>query len=64
MEIQGEVIVADNGSTDGSQEIAIRAVARFISINEKGYGSALQGGISAALGNVMSEKARTVRTST
>ncbi len=46
----GEVIVADNGSTDGSQAIAERLGARVVSIACKGYGSALLGGIAAAHG--------------
>jgi glycosyltransferase involved in cell wall biosynthesis len=48
--IKGEVIVADNGSTDGSQAIAQRAAARVIQVENKGYGSALMGGIAAARG--------------
>lgn len=48
--IAGEVIVADNGSTDGSQAIAQRAAARLIQVENKGYGSALMGGIAAARG--------------
>ncbi len=48
--IAGEVIVADNGSTDGSAGIALEAGARVVSIPEKGYGSALTGGIAAARG--------------
>ncbi|MDT0556726.1 glycosyltransferase family 2 protein [Patiriisocius hiemis] len=48
--IIGEVVIADNGSTDGSQEIANSLNARVISVQEKGYGSALRGGISAAKG--------------
>lgn len=47
---QGEVIVADNGSTDNSAAIASRAGARVVTVEEKGYGSALQGGIKAAKG--------------
>jgi glycosyltransferase involved in cell wall biosynthesis len=48
--IAGEIIVADNGSTDGSQAIAVRMGARVIHIEAKGYGSALMGGIAAARG--------------
>jgi len=48
--IQGEIIVADNGSTDGSQAIAARLGARVISVEDKGYGNALMGGIAAAHG--------------
>ncbi len=48
--ISGEVIVADNGSTDGSTEIAENLGARIINVSEKGYGNALMGGIAAARG--------------
>lgn len=48
--IAGEIIVADNGSTDGSQAIAARLNARLIQVSERGYGSALMGGIAAARG--------------
>jgi glycosyltransferase involved in cell wall biosynthesis len=48
--IAGEIIVADNGSTDGSQAIATKLGARLINVTEKGYGSALMGGILAARG--------------
>jgi hypothetical protein len=47
-DIAGEVIVADNGSVDGSQEIATRAGARVVHARTKGYGSALMVGIEAA----------------
>jgi glycosyltransferase involved in cell wall biosynthesis len=46
--IMGEVIVADNGSTDGSQTIATQLGARVVPIAARGYGSALRGGIAAA----------------
>ena len=46
----GEIIVADNGSTDGSIEIAERLNARVVRVSEPGYGGALMGGIAAARG--------------
>jgi glycosyltransferase involved in cell wall biosynthesis len=48
--IRGEVIVADNGSTDGSQAIARGLGARVVSVSARGYGSALRAGIEAARG--------------
>lgn len=48
--IQGEILVADNGSTDDSRTIARTLGARVIEVKQRGYGSALQGGISAAQG--------------
>ena len=45
-----EIIVADNGSTDGSQLVARKLGARVVDVPRKGYGSALIGGIEAALG--------------
>jgi glycosyltransferase involved in cell wall biosynthesis len=48
--IEGEVLVADNGSSDGSPELARGAGARIVCIANKGYGSALIGGIEAAHG--------------
>jgi Glycosyl transferase family 2 len=48
--IHGEVVVADNGSTDGSQEIAGNAGARVVNVAAKGYGNALMGGIAGARG--------------
>src|SRR5262249_35598219 len=48
--IAGEVIVADNGSTDGSAEIATTEGARVVRVAERGYGNALMGGIAAARG--------------
>src|SRR6185503_11720704 len=46
----GEVLVADNGSTDGSIEIAQSLGARVVAVTTKGYGAALSGGITAARG--------------
>ncbi|NDJ59482.1 MAG: glycosyltransferase family 2 protein [Chloroflexi bacterium] len=48
--VRGEVVVADNGSTDGSQQIATSAGARVVPVPERGYGAALIGGIEAAVG--------------
>lgn len=48
--INGEVVIADNGSVDASPEIAARLGARVIPVKEKGYGNALMGGIAAARG--------------
>jgi glycosyltransferase involved in cell wall biosynthesis len=48
--IKGEVIVADNGSVDGSQEIAEKLGALVVSVQAKGYGNALMGGIASARG--------------
>jgi glycosyltransferase involved in cell wall biosynthesis len=48
--LRGEVVVADNGSTDGSVEIAEKLGARVVQVLQRGYGSALQSGIEAARG--------------
>ncbi|MFZ9855972.1 MAG: glycosyltransferase family 2 protein [Limisphaerales bacterium] len=48
--IAGEVVVADNGSTDGSIEIATARGARVVPVADKGYGAALMGGFAAAQG--------------
>jgi glycosyltransferase involved in cell wall biosynthesis len=48
--IEGEVIIADNGSTDGSQGLATKCGARVIDVPAKGYGSAIMGGIRSARG--------------
>ncbi|HEU4994013.1 MAG TPA: glycosyltransferase family 2 protein [Gemmatimonadaceae bacterium] len=48
--IAGEILVADNGSTDGSRELARGAGARVVPVTARGYGSALMGGIAASHG--------------
>jgi glycosyltransferase involved in cell wall biosynthesis len=48
--VNGEIIVADNGSTDRSQKIAEEKGAVVIEVNQKGYGNALKGGISTSSG--------------
>lgn len=48
--IDGEIVVADNGSTDGSREIASGLGARVIDVPQRGYGEALRAGIAAARG--------------
>jgi len=48
--IDGEVLIADNGSNDGSRQLAERAGARVVEVAERGYGAALAGGIAAARG--------------
>ena len=48
--VKGEVLIADNGSTDGSQALAEALGARVVAVPEKGYGAALMGGIRAANG--------------
>jgi glycosyltransferase involved in cell wall biosynthesis len=48
--LDAEVVIADNGSTDGSQALAEKLGARVVNVQAKGYGSALMGGIAAARG--------------
>src|SRR5438477_734802 len=48
--VSGEVIVADNGSTNGSVEIAAELGARVVNVPVRGYGAALAAGIEAAKG--------------
>lgn len=48
--ISGEILIADNGSSDGSQEIARAVGARVVQVVERGYGAALMGGIASARG--------------
>ncbi len=50
LNVSGEIVIADNGSTDGSQQIARDLGARVVDIPLKGYGNALMGGIGAAAG--------------
>lgn len=48
--VKGEILIADNGSTDGSQSISRSLGAKVINVQEKGYGNALKGGIEKAEG--------------
>ncbi|MBZ8141412.1 dolichol-P-glucose synthetase [Rubrivivax gelatinosus] len=48
--VTGEVLIADNGSTDGSQALAVELGARVVDVAERGYGAALRAGITAARG--------------
>jgi glycosyltransferase involved in cell wall biosynthesis len=49
----GEIVLADNGSTDGSQALAKRLGARVVAVSERGYGAALRGGFKAARGRYL-----------
>ncbi|MEO6341079.1 MAG: glycosyltransferase family 2 protein [Caulobacteraceae bacterium] len=51
--LTGEVVVADNGSTDGSQALATSLGARVVPVSERGYGAALRGGFTAAYGRFL-----------
>lgn len=51
LQLQGEVLVADNGSIDGSPEVAAQAGARVVAIEHKGYGAAIMGGVAHCRGN-------------
>ena len=48
LKVTGEILVSDNGSTDGSQDLAFSADARVINVRERGYGAALRAGILSA----------------
>ena len=56
--VVGEVLVADNGSTDGSQALALAAGARVVEVAGRGYGNALAGGIAAARGRLRADGRR------
>lgn len=49
-EVSAEILIADNGSTDGSQKIATKAGATVINVPTKGYGAAISAGVAAAKG--------------
>jgi hypothetical protein len=51
--IRGEVILADNGSTDGSQALAVEEGARVVAVSARGYGNAIRGGIAGARGRFL-----------
>jgi len=51
--VEGEILIADNGSTDGSQDIARNLGARVVDVPEKGYGHALRHGMEAAQGKFL-----------
>lgn len=50
LDIAGEIVIADNGSTDGSEDLASSLGARVVRVEAKGYGNALMGGIAASRG--------------
>lgn len=51
--LSAEIVIADNGSSDGSQQIARRCGARVVEVEERGYGAALMGGFEAARGRYL-----------
>ncbi len=51
--LAGEIVIADNGSTDGSQELALELGARVVAVSRRGYGAAVCGGFAAARGRYM-----------
>ncbi|HTI67141.1 MAG TPA: glycosyltransferase family 2 protein [Caulobacteraceae bacterium] len=51
--LTGEVVIADNGSTDGSQALAHKLGARVVAVSERGYGAAIRGGFAAARGRFL-----------
>ena len=52
-DLKGEIVVADNGSTDGSQAIASSGGARVVDVDKRGYGAALIGGMASAKGRYL-----------
>lgn len=52
--ISGEIVIGDNGSTDGSQQIALQLGAREVDIPVRGYGAALYGAIAASRADIAS----------
>ena len=54
--LRGEVVVADNGSTDGSVEIAQKLGARVVAVQRRGYGAALQAGIASLQGILKNQR--------
>ena len=53
LSLTGEVLIADNGSTDGSQALAHKLGARVVAVSERGYGAAIRGGFAAARGRFL-----------
>jgi hypothetical protein len=51
--LEGEIVIADNGSTDGSQALATSLGARVVNVSRKGYGAAIIGGFDAAFGKYL-----------
>ena len=51
--LAGEIVIADNGSTDGSQALAEQLGARVVAVERKGYGAAIMGGFDQALGQYL-----------
>ena len=51
--LAGEIVIADNGSTDGSQALGAELGARVINVSRKGYGAALIGGFDGAYGRFL-----------